>query len=141
MDNCAGVATPPTAPLLLHSMMHLLLLLLPLALALEVTSPCALEVTTEDNLMATKLPGNWTHDPILSHHLGGLDNSPLHEVTSTSLVHTMLQVLLTFSPDPRVLAQVPQDHCRFPISSSSLPSIPGSSPITRCPSTWQGTSP
>ena len=107
MDNCAGVATPLTAPLLLPSMMHLLLLLLPLALALEVTPPCSLEVTTEDNLMATKLPGNWTHDPLLSHHLGGLDNSPLHEVTSTPLVHTMPR---SSSPSPRTPGSSPKCH-------------------------------
>ena len=99
----------------------LLFPLLPLALALEVTSPCSLSVSTEDNLVASKLPGNWTHDTVLSRHLGAEDNSPLQEVTSPSLLHTLPQVLLTFSTDPEVLAQVPQDHCRFIISSFSHP--------------------
>jgi len=78
--------------------------------ALDVDEPCVLEVvSSNDNVIARHLAGNWTYNKHVTEHLtknrspgrAEEDKTPLHDI------------ILSFANDPEVLNDVPTDHCRF----------------------------
>merc|ERR1712127_236653 len=78
------------------------------AQGLAVSGPCSLSLSsTPDNVVARHLAGNWTYHQQLTDHL-----KP-EVVENGDKVASLKDIILTFSDQPDILAEIPQDHCKF----------------------------
>jgi len=78
--------------------------------ALDVDEPCVLSVvSSNDNVIARHLAGNWTYNKRITEHITKNPNPGRSEEDKSALE----DIILTFANDPEVLEDVPTDHCRF----------------------------
>jgi len=93
--------------------------------ALDVDEPCVLSVlSSNDNVIARHLAGNWTYNKQVTEHLTKNRNPGRAEEEDKTPLE---DIILTFSNDPDVLKDVPSDHCRsnesfshFYVSTSAI---------------------